>query len=187
MKQKTYFFRFLSAAFVLLLSFVTITNYAEAKTANEINSSVNAAMNRFYKQVDGAKEFMAQAKAVLVMPNVTKAGFFAGGQYGEGALRVGGKTKGYYNLIAGSFGFTFGAEKIDIVIAFMTDDALRGFQKVHGWEVGVDGTVALIDVGGGKRLDTTTLRDPIVGFVFDAKGLMLDISLKGAKFTRIKK
>jgi lipid-binding SYLF domain-containing protein len=187
MKQRTCFLRSLSVMFLLLMALFILVNRAEAASAGEINSSVNAAMNRFYKQVDGAREFMAQAKAVLVMPNVTKAGFFAGGQYGEGALRVGGKTKGYYNLIAGSFGFTFGAERMDIIIAFMTEDALRGFQKVHGWEVGVDGNVALIDVGGGKRLDTTTLRDPIVGFVFGAKGLMVDVSLKGAKFTRIKK
>ena len=187
MKQTMYSVRVLAIVFTLLISFFTLTQYADAKTAGEINASVNAAMNRFYKQVDGAKEFMGQAKAVLVMPNVTKAGFFAGGQYGEGALRVGGKTRGYYNLIAGSFGFTFGAEKMDIIIAFMTDDALKGFRKVKGWEVGVDGNVALVNIGGGARLDTTTLRDPIVGFVFDAKGLMFDISLKGAKFTRIKK
>jgi lipid-binding SYLF domain-containing protein len=187
MKQKMCCIRMLSVMFAFFMAFVVLANYAEAKTAKEINASVNAAMNRFYKQVDGAKEFMAQAKAVLVMPNVTKAGFFAGGQYGEGALRVGGKTTGYYNLIAGSYGFTFGAERIDILIAFMTDDALKDFQKVKGWEVGVDANVALIEVGGGKRLDTTTLRDPVVGFVFDAKGLMVDLSLKGAKFTRIKK
>jgi lipid-binding SYLF domain-containing protein len=137
--------------------------------------------------VNGGKEFLAKAKAVLVIPNVTKAGFFIGGEYGEGALRVGKKTKGYYNLIEGSYGFTFGAEKMDVVIAFMTEDALKGFEKVKGWEVGVDGNVALINVGGGKRIDTTTLRDPIVGFVFDAKGLMVDISLKGAKFTKITK
>ena len=187
MKKKGYWIRMVSVIFVLLIASLAVTQYAEAASAAEINASVNEAINRFYKQVDGAKEFMAQAKAVLVMPNVTKAGFFVGGQYGEGALRVGGKTQSYYNLIAGSYGFTFGAERIDILIAFMTEDALKGFQKVHGWEVGVDANVALIDVGGGKRLDTTTLRDPIVGFVFDAKGLMVDISLKGAKFTRIKK
>jgi len=179
--------RVLTVTCAFLISFLVIASYAEAKTAGEINASVAAALNRFYKQVDGAKEFAAQAKALLVMPNVTKAGFFAGGQYGEGALRVGGRTQGYYNLIAGSFGFTFGAQKMDIIIAFMTDDALQSFKKVKGWEVGVDGNVALIDVGGGKRLDTTTLRDPIVGFVFDAKGLMVDLSLKGAKFTRVKK
>lgn len=187
MKNRIYYVRFMFVTLAFFVVCATFATYSEAKTAGEINASVNAALNRFYKQVDGAKEFMAQAKAVLVMPNVTKAGFFAGGQYGEGALKVGSKTQGYYNLIAGSFGFTFGAQKMDIIIAFMTEDALKGFKKVKGWEVGVDGNVALIDIGGGKRLDTTTLRDPIVGFVFDAKGLMVDLSLKGAKFTRVKK
>ena len=180
-------FKVLAIVLALLVSSFAITQYAEAKTAGEINASVNAALNRFYKQVGGAKEFMAQAKAVLVMPNVTKAGFFAGGQYGEGALRIGGKTAGYYNLVAGSFGFTFGAQRMDIIIAFMTDEALQGFRKVDGWEIGIDGNVALITIGAGTRLDTTTARDPIVGFVFDAKGLMADLSLKGAKFTRIKR
>jgi lipid-binding SYLF domain-containing protein len=187
MKHGNGFVRFLWIIVAIIMVSGTITTYAEAKTAGEINASVNAALNRFYKQVGGAKEFMAQAKAVLVMPNVTKAGFFAGGQYGEGALRIGGKTAGYYNLVAGSFGFTFGAQKMDIIIAFMTDEALHGFRKVDGWEIGIDGNVALITIGAGTRLDTTTARDPIVGFVFDAKGLMADLSLKGAKFTRIKK
>jgi lipid-binding SYLF domain-containing protein len=180
-------FKVLAIVLALLVLSFAITQYAEAKTAGEINASVNAALNRFYKQVGGAKEFMAQAKAVLVMPNVTKAGFFAGGQYGEGALRIGGKTAGYYNLVAGSFGFTFGAQRMDIIIAFMTDEALHGFRKVDGWEIGIDGNVALVTIGAGTRLDTTTARDPIVGFVFDAKGLMADLSLKGAKFTRIKR
>jgi lipid-binding SYLF domain-containing protein len=187
MKQKACFARSVLVTFTLLMAFVAVASYAEAGTAKEINVSVNEALNRFYKQVGGAKEFMTTAKAVLVMPNVTKAGFFAGGQYGEGALKVGGKTKSYYNLIAGSFGFTFGAEKMDIIIAFMTEDALKGFQKVKGWEVGVDGNIAIVDVGGGKRLDTTTFKDPIVAFVFDAKGLMVDLSLKGAKFSKVKK
>ncbi|HEX2964601.1 MAG TPA: YSC84-related protein [Syntrophorhabdaceae bacterium] len=157
------------------------------KTASEIDRNVIETMNIFNSQVSGGREIISKAKAILIMPNVTKAGFVAGGQYGEGALRVGNKTVGYYNLIAGSYGFTFGAERMDIVIAFMTDAALSDFQKLKGWEVGIDGNVALIDVGGGKRVDTTTLRDPIVGFVFDAKGLMVDVSLKGAKFTKIQK
>jgi len=187
MKNRAYFVRYIFVVLAFFVVCATFATYAEAKTAGEINASVNAALNRFYKQVGGAKEFMAQAKAVLVMPNVTKAGFFAGGQYGEGALRMGGKTVGYYNLVAGSFGFTFGAQRMDIIIAFMTDEALQGFRKVDGWEIGIDGNVALITIGAGTRLDTTTARDPIVGFVFDAKGLMADLSLKGAKFTRIKK
>ena len=76
---------------------------------------------------------------------------------------------------------------MDIIIAFMTQESLNQFRKVSGWKSGVDGNVALIDVGGGKRLDTTSLQDPVVAFVFDAKGLIVDISLKGAKFTKLKK
>ena len=156
-----------------------------AKTAQEINASVNACLDRFYKQVKGGKEMTAKAKGVLVMPNVVKAGLIVGGEYGEGALRVGGKTASYYNMASGSVGFQIGGEAKDFVILFMTDEALKQFQASKGWEVGLDGNVALINIGGGERVDFTKMKDPIIGFVFDVKGLMADISLKGAKFTKI--
>jgi lipid-binding SYLF domain-containing protein len=164
-----------------------ISKNAYAKTAAEIDADANRSLKRFYKEVNGAKELASSAKALLVMSGVTKAGFFVGGEYGQGALRIGEKTKGYYNLIAGSYGFTFGVEQMDIIIAFMTQDALNQFINIDGWEVGVTGNVAIIDVGGGKRLDTTSLKDPVVAFVFDANGLMVDVSLKGAKFTKLQK
>jgi len=69
----------------------------------------------------------------------------------------------------------------------MTDEALKKFRASKGWEAGVDGNVALITVGAGERADTTTSKEPVVGFVFDAKGLIADISLKGAKFSKIDK
>ena len=162
-------------------------NRAYNKTAAQINADTIRTLNRFYKQVKGARELTSSAKALLVMSGITKAGFFVGGEYGQGELRIGDKTDGYYNLVSGSYGFTFGAQKMDMIIAFITDEALEQFKKVQGWEVGVDGNVALIDIGGGKRIDTTTLTDPVVAFVFSPKGLMLDISLKGAKFTKITK
>jgi len=167
--------------------FGMFSHNAYAKTAAEINADANRTLKRFYKEVNGAKEITSSAKALLVMSGVTKAGFFVGGEYGQGVLRIKGKSKGYYNLVAGSYGFTFGAEQMDIIIVFMTEEALRQFREIDGWEVGVTGNVAMIDVGGGKRLDTTSLKDPVVAFVFGAKGLMVDVSLKGAKFTKIKK
>jgi lipid-binding SYLF domain-containing protein len=100
-------------------------------------------------------------------------------------MRINGKNIDYYSIAAGSFGLQIGAEKKDIVIIFMTDEALKGFQASSGWEAGVDGNIALLETGTGGRLDTTTLREPIVAFVFGVKGLMADISFKGAKFTRI--
>ncbi len=176
----------LALAFVLAAT-VCLSGMAQAATAKEIEVSVDVALERFYKDVKGAKEFGQVAKGMLVMPSVKKAGFFIGGQYGEGALRIGGRTAGYYNLVAGSYGLTFGAQAMDIIILFTTEEALRQFRDSEGWEVGVDGTVALIDIGVGERLDTTTLRDPILGFVFDVKGFMVDVSLKGAKFTKLQK
>jgi lipid-binding SYLF domain-containing protein len=158
-----------------------------AKSPREIDASVEDCLERFYKQVKGAKEFAKTAKGLIVMPNVVKAGVFVGGQYGEGVLRVGGKTEGYYNLVAGSYGLTFGGQSQDIIIAFMTEEALKQFRESSGWEAGVDANVAMVNVGAGSDLTTTTVRDPVVGFVFDTKGLMADISLKGAKFTKLNK
>jgi len=174
--------------FLLILvisAFLTVNS--SAKTAKEIDTSVNVAIKRFYKQVAGAEEFVKASKGMLVMPNVVKGAFIIGGEYGEGALRIGGKTVDYYNTVSGSIGLQIGGESKDIILLFMTDEALKNFRTSEGWEAGVDGNVALISVGAGGRADTTTLKDPIVGFVFDAKGLIADISLKGAKFTKIDK
>jgi lipid-binding SYLF domain-containing protein len=176
-------------AIAFLMTALMIMGFAAevalAKTAQEINASVNACLDRFYKQVKGGKEIAAKAKGVLVMPNVVKAGLIVGGEYGEGALRVGGKTASYYNLASGSIGFQIGGEAKDFVILFMTDEVLKQFQASKGWEVGLDGNVALVNIGGGERVDFTKMKDPIIGFVFDVKGLMADISLKGAKFSKI--
>ena len=156
-----------------------------AKTAKEIDASVDAAIERFYKQVIGGREFVKAAKGILVMPNVVKGAFIVGGEYGEGALRIDGKTVDYYNTVSGSIGLQIGGESKDIILCFMTDEALKNFRASKGWEAGVDGNVALISIGAGQRADTTTAKDPIVGFVFDAKGLIADISIKGAKFTKL--
>jgi lipid-binding SYLF domain-containing protein len=157
---------------------------AWAKTAKEINSEVNACLDRFYRQVPGTKEMAAKAKGVLVMPGVIKAGFIVGGEFGQGALRIDRKTAGYYNIVSGSIGLQIGAEDKDIVILFMTAEALDKFKNTRGWEAGVDANVAAVTMGAGNRVDFTKMYDPIVAFVFDVKGLMADVSLKGAKFTQ---
>ena len=166
---------------------VLTTNSLLAKTAKEIDASVDVAIQRFYKQVNGAEKYVKASKGMLVMPNIVKGAFIVGGEYGEGALRIGGKSVDYYNTVSGSIGFQIGGQKKDIILLFMTDEALNKFRKSKGWEAGVDGNVALITVGGGERADTTTSKDPVVGFVFDAKGLIADISLKGAKFSKVDK
>lgn len=177
-------FALLVAAFLMVGA---VAGVALAKTAKESDASVSACLDRFYTQVPGGKEAAGRAKGLLVMPGVIKAGLIVGGEYGEGALIVGEKTVSYYKLVAGSVGLQFGGEAKDIIIMFLTDAALKQFQATEGWEAGVDGNVALVNVGAGQRIDLKQINDPIIGYVFDVKGLMADLSLSGAKFTKVEK
>ena len=68
---------------------------AAAASAAEIDREATAALNKLYRQVPGAKELAKRAKAILIFPSVVKGGLIVGGQYGDGALRKGGKTVGY--------------------------------------------------------------------------------------------
>jgi len=158
-----------------------------AATAKEINVSVDVTLKNFYKNVKGAKEYLKTAKGVLVFPSVYKAGFGFGGEYGEGALRIGGKTVEYYSTIAGSFGFQLGAQKKTLILVFTKKDALKSFRKSNGWKAGVDGSVALVTVGIGGSIDSTNIKDPIVAFAFDQKGLMYNLTIEGSKFSKIDK
>jgi lipid-binding SYLF domain-containing protein len=158
---------------------------AEAASAAAIDADVDATLREFVARIRGARELLAKSAAVLVFPSVIKAGIGIGGEYGEGALRVGGRTVDYYNTISASVGFQLGAQARSVIIAFMTRDAFEGFRRVHGWKVGVDGSVALITVGAGGSIDTSKLASPIVGFIFDGKGLMYNLTLEGSKISRI--
>ena len=122
-----------------------------------------------------------------MFPRVIKVGIGLGGETGEGALLVQGENAGYYRTASGSIGFQLGAQAKSIVIAFMTPESLEKFRNSAGWKVGVDGSVALIDIGAGKAIDTTSINDPVVGFVFGSKGLMYNLTLEGSKITRIDK
>lgn len=171
---------------LVLLPGIVLPGDARAATAREIDVSVNVALERFAKEVKGSRELLAIAKGILVFPSVYKAGFVVGGEYGEGALRIGGKTVDYYNTVAGSFGLQIGAQAKTIILVFIQQEALDKFRKSEGWKAGVDGSVALITVGVGGALDTENIKDPIVGFVFGQKGLMANLTLEGAKITRMK-
>jgi lipid-binding SYLF domain-containing protein len=176
---------FATVFIIALLIAPTFSHVAQAATAKEIDVSVEVALDRFKNDVRGASEFLANAKGVLVIPNVIRIGFGLGGEYGEGALIVGGKTVDYYSTAAGSFGFQIGAQSKNIIIIFMDETALTKFRDGLGWRAGVDGSVVLVDQGAGSSVDTNNLQDPIVGFIFGLKGLMVNLSLEGSKFTKL--
>jgi lipid-binding SYLF domain-containing protein len=161
-------------------------NAAEnASKRQSIDASVDATLNKLHSIVPGSRELLAKARGVLVFPSVLQAGLIVGGQYGEGALRVGGATVGYYNTVSGSFGFQAGAQSKAMIFCFMTEDSLSRFRASEGWSVGADASVALVTVGANGTIDTTTATAPVQVFVLTNAGLMGDISLAGTKITRL--
>lgn len=177
---------FLAIGIIIISGFV-FTHTSHAKTAQEIDASVDASLDRFRKEVKGSEEFLKAAKGVLIIPGVIKGGFIIGGEYGEGALRIDGKTVDYYSTASASYGFQLGGQKKDVILIFMQEEALQKFRMSSGWKAGVDGSVALISLGAEASIDTTKIKEPIVGFVFGQKGLMYNLTLEGSKFTKLKK
>jgi lipid-binding SYLF domain-containing protein len=191
MQKKSFFIRksiqnvFAIVSIIALLAGPSLTSVAKAETTKEIDVSVDVALDRFKNEIPGANEFLANAKGVLVIPNVIRVGFVLGAEYGEGALIIDGKTVDYYSLAAGSLGFQIGAQSKNIVIIFMDENALTKFRDSLGWRAGIDGSIALVDQGAGASVDTSNLQHPIVGFIFGVKGLMVNLSLEGSKFTKL--
>lgn len=177
-------FRAFSAVLTLAL-FMLPLGAAQAKTPKQIDAGVNAALERFKKEVKGADDYLKGANGVLVMPNVKKAGFVIGAQWGEGALRVGNKTVEYYKMDAGSVGFQAGYQEANFIFLFLTQDALANFRASKGWTAGVEGGITVVEASAGMSLDTLKAKDAIVAFVIGKEGLMAGWSAKGTKFTKI--
>ena len=156
-----------------------------AGTAAEIDSEVDAALEKLYAHSPAAKDISTIAKGILVFPDVYKAGFIIGGQFGDGALRKNGKTVGYYRTLAASYGLQAGIQAFGYALFFIKEEALEYLNKSKGWEIGVGPSLVIVDTGFASSLTTTTAKDDIYAFFFDQKGLMAGIGLQGAKITQI--
>ena len=175
--------RYLSTLFVLLF---TLTNLAVAKdTAKEIDRDVNDALTVFQHDVNGAKEYLTKAKGYVVFPDVKEAGFFFGGKYGEGALRVAGKTQGYYSITSASMGFQAGIQTYSLIIVFTSDSALKKFMHDDSWDTDMDINIAIADWNNDEELDDIDFGSDMVGFVFDSTGMMGNFTMEGTKFDKI--
>ena len=174
-------------AILTLVAAFFLPQFALADTAAELDAKVDEAIATFQQEVNGADVFLRQASGYLVFPRVIKVGIGLGAETGEGALRVAGRSAAYYRTTSGSFGFQLGAQAKSIVIAFMTKESLAEFRASNGWQVGIDGSVALIDLGAGKQINNANIKDPVVGFIFGSKGLMYNLTLEGTKISRVQK
>jgi lipid-binding SYLF domain-containing protein len=170
--------------FVALALGVSAAVQAESK--QEIDVAVSDSLQKFTNANSAHAQLLSEAVGVLVFPRITKAGAGIGGEHGDGALLKSGVTKHYYSVSSASLGLTLGAGQRTEIILFMTQESLGKFEASHGYNLGVDAQVAVVSKGAGGNYDSETLKKPILGFVFDEKGLIGDISLKGTKIKRIK-
>ncbi|MEJ0004464.1 MAG: YSC84-related protein [Pararobbsia sp.] len=157
-----------------------------AQQRQSINASVDATLGKLYGQVAGSRELVSKARGILVFPNVVQAGFIVGGQYGQGALRVGGATAGYYSTTAVSVGLQAGAQSKALIFLFMTQEALDTFRNRDGWSAGADASVAVLKLGANGAVDSTTATAPVEAFVLTNAGLMADLSVDGTKVSKLK-
>ncbi|AKC68777.1 BPSL1445 family SYLF domain-containing lipoprotein [Pandoraea oxalativorans] len=159
---------------------------ANTSKRQTIDASVTGALDKMYASVKGSRELVNKAHGVLVFPSVLQAGFVVGGEYGEGALRVGGKTQGYYNTVTASFGLQIGAQSKAVIFLFMTQDALDKFQRTDGWTAGADASVAVVKIGANGAVDINTATSPVEVIVMTNAGLMANLNIEGTKVTKLK-
>jgi lipid-binding SYLF domain-containing protein len=165
----------------------TLSARAGAATAADLDRSATQALETLYKGNSLAADISKHAKAMLVFPNIIKAGLVFGGSYGEGVLMNGTKVSDYYNSVSGSWGLQAGAQSFGYVVFLMTDKAVEYLDRSRGWEIGVGPTVVVVNEGLAKNLSSSTLKDSAYAFVFDQQGLMASLSIEGTKISRIKR
>jgi lipid-binding SYLF domain-containing protein len=157
-----------------------------AATEMQIDHRVSRTLDHFDRINPANVGLGGKAAGMLVFPRVTKAGIGIGGEYGEGALLVNGKTMGYYKVDAASVGLTLGLAKHSEIIMFMTQEALDKFTSSDGWSIGADAGITVVSGGASGSYETQTAQKPILGFLFAEKGLIGDLSLQGSKISKIK-
>lgn len=166
------------------LSIVAL-NGADAATADDLNQDSRQALERLYTTDPVAPTLARQAKAILVFPNIVKAGLVFGGSYGEGVLIMGDQITEYYNSVTASWGLQVGAQSYGYALFLMTDEAVTYLEESAGWELGVGPTVVVMTEGIAANLSTSTIQNDAYAFIFDQQGLMAGVSIEGTKISLI--
>lgn len=176
------------SAFVLLTTLLSATSIPQASQAAspaDLDKDSDHAIEMLKSSNPTAANIASKAKAVLIFPNIVKAGLIFGGAYGEGELKEASKVDGYYNSVSASWGLQAGAQSYGYAVFLMNDRAVNYVHKTHGWEIGVGPTVVVVDEGVAKNLSSSTLKDDAYAFIFDQQGLMASVSIEGTKVSRI--
>lgn len=173
-------------ALLLAITTLSLTLPTQAATtADELNRDADQALNTLYKGNEVPKTLAKKAKAILIFPNIVKAGLVFGGSYGEGVLIHGKNARSYFNSVSASFGWQAGAQSFGYAVFLMTDKAVQYLETSQGWELGVGPTVVIVNEGIAKNLSSTSLQDDAYAIIFDQQGLMASLTIEGTKISRI--
>ena len=177
---------------VLLGAAAFATTPARAEDREVINARVNFALGRMWSKIPVTRKLSSRAQAMLVMPDIVKAGLIVGGAYGEGALLLNDPKKGYeappvgyYSVAAASVGLQLGLQSSSHVLFFMTQQAVQKFRAADGWQIGADAEVTFPDAGLNAKVTTQLVNKPVIGYVFGQDGFLAGVSLEGAKYSKV--
>ena len=154
-------------------------------SADSLTSESRAALRQLVAQNPAARKVSQNALAVLVFPNVVKAGFIIGGQGGDGTLFLHGKAAGRYRTAAASYGLQAGVQKFGYALFLMNQKAVNWVNEAHGWSIGSAPSLVVVDKGVAAGISTETLHSGIYAFTFDQQGLMAGLGIQGSKITRL--
>ena len=169
---------------LVALEVLLFSTHVEAFTAQQLQINSEKSVTQLYSTNKKAKILGKKAYAVLVFPQIIKAGFFGASQRGDGALIRNGKAAGYYNISAGSYGIQAGIEVFSSAIFFMTPDSIKSLEKADGFSIGTEPTLTIVDVGVADTLSSMSLQKGIYAFFYSQKGLMAGLGLQAAKITK---
>ena len=158
---------------------------AHTASADSLTSESRRALQQLVAQNPAAAKAKSKAVAVLVFPDVVKAGFIFGAQGGKGVLFTNGRPDGRYQTVAASYGLQAGVQKFGYALFLMNQRALNWIHDTRGWEIGTGPSVVIVDKGMARSFTTDTMHSGIYAFTFDQRGLMAGLGLQGSKITRI--
>jgi len=167
-----------------MLAAVTLFTAGTASADNLVTES-RRALQQLVAQNPAAARAKSKTVAVLVFPDVVKAGFIFGAQGGQGILFIHGRPSGRYRTVAASYGLQAGVQKYGYALFLMNQKAVDWVNNTRGWEIGTGPSVVIVDKGMARSFTTDTLHSGIYAFTFDQHGLMAGLGLQGSKIMRI--
>jgi lipid-binding SYLF domain-containing protein len=167
----------------LMLATVALLSTHTA-SADDLIGQSRAALQQLVAQNPAAAKCKSRAVAVLVFPDVVKAGFIFGAQGGKGILFVHGQPNGRYRTVAASYCLQAGVQKYGYALFLMNQKAVDWVNNTHGWEIGTGPSVVIVDKGMARSFSTDTMHSGIYAFTFDQQGLMASLGLQGSKIMR---